>query len=139
MTAYAEKNTCISGIGQSEIYRQPKILPFELAVRACEAAIADAGLSPADIDGVSAWPATPSGTASGFGSAGVADICASLAIHPNWHSSADMAAQLSPIVEAVAAIAAGYATHVLCWRAVGQRWIPAGFDRGAVKALAHTA
>src|ERR1043165_2443131 len=108
MTQYAEKNTCISGIGQSEIFRQPQVLPFELAVRACEAAIADAGLTPADIDGVAAWPATPTGPASGVASASVADICASLRIMPNWHSTADMAAQLSPIVEAVAAIAAGY-------------------------------
>jgi len=42
MTRYAEKDTCISGLGQSEIYRQPHVYPFELAVRACERAIADA-------------------------------------------------------------------------------------------------
>ena len=36
MTIYAEKNTAITGIGQSDIYRHPKMLPFELAVEACE-------------------------------------------------------------------------------------------------------
>lgn len=126
MANYAEKQTCISGIGQSEIYRKPQVLPFELAVRACERAIADAGLKPEDIDGIAAWPNTPTGTPYGFGAASVADISASLNLKTNWHSNSDMAAQLSPIMEAVAAIAAGYCNHVLCWRSVGQRWVPTG-------------
>jgi acetyl-CoA acetyltransferase len=139
MTIYAEKNTAITGIGQSDIYRHPSVLPFELAVRACELAIADAGLKPEDIDGIACWPPVPAGTVTGVGAAGLADIAASLGLTPNWWSSADPAAQLSPIMEAVAAIAAGYATHVLCWRALGERsaasyttmsgsggWVPSG-------------
>ncbi len=139
MTIYAEKNTAITGIGQSDIYRHPKVLPFELAVQACEAAIADAGLRLEDIDGVACWPGVPPGTVTGVGAAGIADVCNSLGLRPNWWSSADPAAQLSMIVEAVAAIAAGYATHVLCWRALGERsaasytassgeggWVPSG-------------
>ena len=124
MPRYGEKNTAISGIGQSEIYRKPQVLPFELALRACERAIADAGLKPEDIDGLASWPSTVSGTASGFGSAALADIAANFGIKPKWWSTADNAAQLSPIYEAVAAISAGYCDHVLCWRAVGERWIP---------------
>jgi acetyl-CoA acetyltransferase len=124
MTRYAEKETCISGIGQSEIYRKPQVFPFELAVRACERAIADAGLTPADIDGASCWPATPSGSTAGMGAASIPDIATSLDLKLNWHSGGEMAAQLSPILNAVAAIAAGYADHVLCWRALGERWVP---------------
>jgi acetyl-CoA acetyltransferase len=124
MSRYAEKSVCISGIGQSEIFRKPQVLPFELAVRACEAAIADAGLKPEDIDGACCWPATPSGTASGFGAASVADIVNTLGLKLNWFEAGDTAAQLSPIVNAVAAIAAGYCDHVLTWRALGERWIP---------------
>lgn len=118
---YQEKNTCISGIGQSDVFRKPKTHPLELAVQACLGAIDDAGLQPSDIDGVSAWPDTPAGVGEGFGAASVADIVASLGLAIKWHSCSSMAAQLSPIVNAVAAIAAGYATHVLCWRAVGER------------------
>lgn len=121
MMVYAEKNTAITGIGQSEIYRKPTVLPFELAVRACERAIADAGLKPEDIDGACCWPPVPAGTVTGVGAAGIADISASLNLKLNYWSGADVAAQLSPIMEAVAAIAAGYATHVLCWRALGER------------------
>lgn len=122
MTRFAEKQCCISGIGQSEIFRKPQILPFELAVRACERAIADAGLKRSQIDGLAVWPTTPPGSAFGFAAASIADITASLDLQPTWHSDGSMAAQLSPVMEAVAAIAAGYANHVLCWRSVGQRW-----------------
>jgi acetyl-CoA acetyltransferase len=139
MTNYAEKNCAITGIGQSDIYRKPTVLPFELAVRACEQAIADAGLKPSDIDGACAWPPAPPGTVTGVGAAGIADISASLGLKLNYWSDAGIAAQLSPILEAVAAIAAGYATHVLCWRSLGERsaqhytlastnggWVPSG-------------
>ncbi len=124
MTRYAEKNTAITGLGQSEIYRKPQVLPFELAVRACELAIADAGLRPEDIDGISCWPNVPRGTVAGAGAAALSDIANSLNLSLNWWSGAENAAQLSPIMEAVAAISAGYATHVLCYRALGERWTP---------------
>lgn len=121
MTIYGEKNTCISGIGQSPIRRKPNEFPFELALQACEAAITDAGLKPSDIDGVSSWPDTPVGTGTGSGAASIADVVASLGLKVNWFSAGSMAAQLSPFMNAVAAISAGYATHVLCWRAMGER------------------
>ena len=124
MSRYAEKNTCISGIGQSDIFRKPSVLPFELAVRACEAAIADAGLKASDIDGVSCWPVTSAGSVSGMGAASIPDMVASLGLTVSWHNASDFAAQLSPILNAVAAISAGYANHVLCWRALGERWTP---------------
>jgi len=124
MTHYGEKNTAITGLGQSAIYRKPEVLPFELAVQACEMAIADAGLNPDDIDGVSCWPNMPRGTVSGSGAAAISDIVNSLNLRPNWWSGGENAAQLSPIMEAIAAISAGYATHVLCWRSLGERWRP---------------
>ena len=124
MITYGEKNTAITGIGQSEIFRKPQILPFELAVRACELAIADAGLRPEDIDGLACWPNVPRGTVSGSGAAAISDIANSLDLKLNWWSGAENAAQLSPIMEAIAAISAGYATHVLCWRSLGERWAP---------------
>ena len=123
MTRYFEKDTCISGIGQSAINKVPKAYPFELAVSACQAAMADAGLDAKDIDGASCWPATISGVGQGMGAASVADIAASLGLNVRWHSDSNMAAQLSPIMNAVSAIAAGYCNHVLCWRAMGERTV----------------
>ena len=121
MTAYGEKNTCISGIGQSAIRRQPQEYPFELALQACEAAVADAGLQLSGIDGVATWPDTPAGVGAGSAAASIADVVASLGLSVSWHSNGSMAAQLSPIMNAVSAISAGYATHVLCWRSLGER------------------
>ena len=121
---YAEKEMCVSGIGQSAIYRKPTEWPFKLALDACEEAIADAGLRPEDIDGASCWPSGEVGQSTGFASASIADVAASLGLKLNWHSAGDMAAQLSPIVNAVGAIAAGMCNHVLCWRAMGERWTP---------------
>ena len=40
----------------SKLYRKPTVYPFNLCIDACELAIADAGLEPGDIDGISCWP-----------------------------------------------------------------------------------
>lgn len=121
---YAEKGMCISGIGQSEIYRKPTVYPFELAVRACEAAIADAALEAGDIDGAATWPGGVVGVGEGQSAAAIGDIQASLGLRLNWFNAGETAAMYSTIINAIAAIAAGYCNHVLCWRAVGERWIP---------------
>ena len=136
MSKYFEKQTCISGIGQSEIYKRPTVYPFKLAMDACEAAIADAGLKPSDIDGACCWPAGIVGQSLAFGAASISDMAATLGLKLNWYSAGDMAAQLSPIMNAVAAIAAGYCDHVLCWRAMGERWKPS-YGSAAVEMMAE--
>jgi acetyl-CoA acetyltransferase len=47
---YPEKQVCISGAGQSEVGRPSNKSALRLTVDACLAAIADAGLTPSDID-----------------------------------------------------------------------------------------
>lgn len=135
---YAEDLSCISGIGQSAIYRKPAVYPFELAVQACEAAIADAGLEPGDIDGCASWPNNITGVGEGMSAAAIGDIQATLGLRLNWFNAGDTAAQLSPIVNAIAAVAAGYCDHVLCWRAVGERWVPTYAQAGRKDAKSNT-
>jgi len=125
MSRYLEKQACISGIGQSAINRTPTVYPFLLAVEACRAAIADAGLEIEDIDGAACWPGGQSGVGEGFGAASVGDIKSSLGLKLNWYASGEGAGQYAPIVNAIAAVSAGLANHVLCWRALGERWVPA--------------
>ncbi|PBV16178.1 3-ketoacyl-CoA thiolase, partial [Pseudomonas aeruginosa] len=48
-----EDKVALTGIGMSPIGRRLMQLPLALTVQACEAAIADAGLTYADIDGLS--------------------------------------------------------------------------------------
>ena len=56
-----ERRACITGVGQSEIGRRLYRDPLELTLDGCLAAIADAGLTTADIDGLSTYPG-PMGT-----------------------------------------------------------------------------
>ena len=48
-----EKRACISGVGQSQIGRRLYRDPLGLTLDACVAAVADAGLTMRDIDGIS--------------------------------------------------------------------------------------
>ena len=51
-----ERKAAITGIGQSDVGRRLGRDPLALTLDACLAAIADAGLSRADIDGVATYP-----------------------------------------------------------------------------------
>lgn len=124
MTKYAEKTTFITGLGQSALYRKPTIYPFQLAVEACELAVADAGLTMDEIDGAACFHPGTVGVGEGMAAASIGDIAATLNLKLNWFGAGDNAAQFSPVMNAIAAIAAGYCKHVLVWRAVGERWVP---------------
>ncbi len=122
MSRYLEKTVAVTGVGMSEINRNTSVYPFLLAVDACRKAIADAGLKPEDIDGATCWPASLDGVGEGFHAAAISDIHATLGLKLNWYSSGEGAGQFGGINNAIAAVAAGYANHVLCWRALGQRY-----------------
>lgn len=124
MTIRQEKNCLISGVGMSKMYRKPTIYPFDLAVDACAAAIADAGLEPGDIDGIACWPFAPVHMGHGSSAASPTDIKNSLGLRLNWYSAGSGPGQYASILNAIGAIAAGYCTHVLCYRAEGERWVP---------------
>jgi len=124
MTITYEKNCVISGVGMSKMYRKPTVYPFNLAVDACRQAIADAGLEPGDIDGISCWPFAPVHQGHGSSSASPTDIKNSLGLKINWYNAGNGPAQYASIINAIAAIAAGLCTHVLCYRAEGERWVP---------------
>ena len=121
---YGEKGACITGIGQSDIFRRSPVLPFHLAVHACERAVADAGLTVADIDGIACFPLGDHNVGAGSAAASPGDIAATFGLKLNWYGSGENAAQFSPVLNAIAAIAAGYCNHVLVWRALGERWVP---------------
>lgn len=119
-----EKTVAITGIGQSKIYRKPTVYPFELAVDACIAAIADAGLSRDDIDGIATWPGGDPGVGHGSTAASVSDLINSLGLKVDWWSSGRGPSQYSSIAQAIGAVTAGLCNNVLCFRAEGERWVP---------------
>lgn len=113
-----ERKAAITGIGQSDVGRRLGRDPLGLTLDACLAAIADAGLSRADIDGVATYPGIMQG-APGFSGAGVTDVQEALRLDLNWWAGGpETSGQLGSVITACAAIAAGYARHVLCFRSV---------------------
>jgi acetyl-CoA acetyltransferase len=113
-----ERRACISGVGQSDIGRRLHRDPLELTLDACLAAIDDAGLTTAEIDGISTYPG-PMGTPAGFSGAGAYDVMDALRINCGWYNSGlETSGQLGSVINACLAVASGLANHVLCFRSV---------------------
>jgi acetyl-CoA acetyltransferase len=117
-----EERAVITGIGSSQIGRHLNRDPLALTLEGCIAAISDAGLTPADIDGLATFPG-PSATAfslsRGLSGAGVFDVQRALRLQLEWYSSGhEVPGQLGTLFSAVMAVACGLARHVLCFRSV---------------------
>ncbi|MET0378898.1 MAG: thiolase family protein [Spongiibacteraceae bacterium] len=113
-----ERKSAISGIGQSAVGRRLGRSALDLTVESSLAAITDAGLKPSDIDGVATWPGAMANPP-GMSPIGVFELKDALRLELNWFSGGgESPGQLGCIVNACAAIAAGLATHVLCFRTV---------------------
>ncbi|MCV7103691.1 thiolase C-terminal domain-containing protein [Mycobacterium palustre] len=110
-----EDKVALTGIGMSPIGRRLMQPPLALTVQACEAAIADAGLTFADIDGLSTYPG--GGNLGGFGEGGVTALEAALGIRPTWHNGGiETFGPGGSVIAAMLAVAGGLARHVLCFR-----------------------
>jgi acetyl-CoA acetyltransferase len=117
--------TAIVGVGYSEIGRRvPRTLGL-LARDAALAAIADAGLEPSDIDGLSSYPKNPVvGTAEGFDD-GLDIVTVDYMIRAlqlqdrvRWFNHSGHAMVGAALIEAINAVAAGACDHALVYRAV---------------------
>lgn len=118
MSEILERRACISGIGQSDVGRRLMRDPLELTVDACLAAIADAGLTRDDIDGLSTYPGNM-GAPGGFSGAGITEVQDALRLNLDWFEGGpEGPGQLGSVINACLAVAAGVATHVLCFRSV---------------------
>ena len=115
MAEPSERRAVISGAAQSDIGRRLYRTGIDLTVEAALRAIADAGLTTADIDGVSTYP----GFGGSFGGAVGAELHEALRLSLNWRSAGvETAGPLGAVHNAVLAVAAGLARHVLVFRTV---------------------
>src|SRR5262245_535858 len=116
-----ERQAVITGIGMSAIGRRTGQAAIDMTTRAAQAAIADAGLTPADIDGVTSLGDTPVPTAA-----------KALGIGPRWTGGGfDTGGLLTPVMAAALAVGRGDARHVLVYRTVqmmGGSILPAPSD-----------
>ena len=116
--AVGERAAVISGVGQSDIGRRLYRSGHELTIDSCLAALADGGLDPADIDGLATYPGSMD-SPPGFSAAGVTEVQEALRLQLNWYSGGiESPGQLGSVITACAAVAAGYARHVLCFRSI---------------------
>ena len=110
-----ERRAIISGAAQSDIGRRLHRSGLDLTIEASLRAIDDAGLTVADIDGISTYP----GMSGPFGGCTGAELHDALRFSLNWRDGgAETSGQLGAVHKAVLAVAAGLAQHVLCFRTV---------------------
>ncbi|MGW3285840.1 thiolase C-terminal domain-containing protein [Streptomyces sp. NPDC001002] len=112
-----EDKVAITGIGSSRLGRRLMVQPLSLTVEACEAAVADAGLTLDDIDGLSTYPGA--GAYGGFAEGGVTALESALGIRPSWYNGGgETFGPGGSLIAAMLAVAGGLARHVLCFRTV---------------------
>ena len=108
LVVYPEQGAVISGVGISRIGRRTGIPSLELTLQAARAAIEDAGLTAADIDGIATLGDTPP-----------REVGAVLGIEPRYRGGGfDTGGLLSPVMSACVAVGEGHARHVLVYRTV---------------------
>jgi acetyl-CoA acetyltransferase len=117
--------TAIVGIGYSELVRESKRPLGLLALDACRAAVADAGLSPTQIDGLATYPEAPflgAGSRDGVDIVSVAWIINHLApvLDVRWYAQIETGMIAAPVIEGANALLAGACDYVLIWRALHQ-------------------
>jgi acetyl-CoA acetyltransferase len=115
-----ERRAVISGIGQSAIGRPLGRTDIDITVEACLAAVADAGLTRDDIDGLSTYPGMGAGTP-GFAGPSSPEVQDALRLRLNWHDGGgEGPGQMRALIAACLAVAAGLARHVLVYRTVSE-------------------
>jgi acetyl-CoA acetyltransferase len=108
----------VTGVGQSEVGIRLERHPLLLTVDAVKEALADAGLSIDQIDGVSTYPGRAAGFL-GFSPVGADELVDALGIRATWYAGGgEITSQLGALVAAVGAIRSGQARHVICFRTV---------------------
>jgi len=129
-----ERRAIISGIGQSEVGRRLGRSDLDLTVEAALAAIADAGITRDDIDGLATYPGMGAGTP-GFGGPPSPEVQDALGLSLNWHDGGgEGPGQMRAVMAAATAAGAPCALYVredgaaaralyerLCFRPVARR------------------
>ncbi len=131
-----EDEVAITGIGMSQVGRRLMVDPITLTVDAALQAIADAGLEPSDIDGLSTYPGPGIGV--GMSEGGITALEEVLRLRPLWiNSGIELPGQGGSVIAAMLAVAGGLCNHVLCYRTVWEATYAAK-ERAAMNERAST-
>jgi acetyl-CoA acetyltransferase len=109
------KFAAIAGIGQTEFSKNSGRSELQLAAEASKAALDDAGIDPADVDGMITFTLDPSDEIGLCRCLGVKDLAYTTRIPGGG------AASVATVYQAMAAVTSGIADVVLIWRAMNER------------------
>lgn len=130
-----ERKAVLSGVGQSQIGRRLPRSGFQLTLDAIQAAVADAGLTGADIDGLATYPGPIVNLSPGFVGPELYEIQDALGLELNWHLAAPQGAgQLAPLMQGILAVAGGLCRHAVIFRTVTESSGQAGGRRAGLGA-----
>ena len=114
----AGREAYITGIGQSEVGIRLTRSPLLLTVDAVREALAEAGLTIEQIDGVATYPGKMASFL-GFSPVSADELIEALGIRSKWHmGGAELPAQLAAVASAAMTVKAGLARHIICFRTV---------------------
>jgi acetyl-CoA acetyltransferase len=117
-TEILERRAVISGIGQSQVGRRLGRTGLDLTVEAALEAIADAGLTRDEIDGLATYPGGGMG-GEPFAGPTSPEVHDALRLRLDWHDGGgEGPGQIRAVFAACLAVAAGLARHVLVYRTV---------------------
>lgn len=135
-----EDHVVVSGVATSEIGRQLERSGFGLTLDAVRDAVADAGLTMSDIDGLATYPGMTSNFVPGFVGPDIYEIQDALGLQLNWHLATPQgAAQIAPLIHAVLAVSAGLCRHAVVFRTVTESSGQQGGRRGGIGTAMPTA
>ncbi len=115
MTRTARSNAAIVGIGQTEFSKNSGRSELQLACEAIKAALDDAGLAPADVDGMSTFTIDNNEDVDLVRSLGIANLRFSSRVGHGGGGS------VGPLAHAMAAVDSGLADIVVGYRAMNER------------------
>jgi acetyl-CoA acetyltransferase len=116
-TGLFERRVVISGVGQSAIGRQVGRPGFQLTIDAILAAVADAGLTVDDIDGLAMFPGGGAANLPGYANGNLYEVQDALRITTTWRQGIVEGMSL-PFYGPAMAVATGQARHAVIWRTV---------------------
>jgi acetyl-CoA acetyltransferase len=112
-----ERRVVISGVGQSAIGRQVDRSGLQLTLDAILAAVADAGLTVDDIDGLAMFPGGGAASLPCYANGNLYEVQDALRITTTWRQGIVEGMAL-PCYGPALAVAAGQARHAVIWRTV---------------------
>jgi acetyl-CoA acetyltransferase len=127
------RDVVISGFARSDVGRRLNRTSLDLTLDSCLKAIADAGLTPRDIDGMVTWPGESPGAMAGFDNPGITTMQDALALNLEWYATGASEGfnVLGSFIEGCMAVATGLVRHVLVYRTLTEATLQGNHRRDA--------